>query len=440
MRALHRGGFLTVLLLLAVVLFTGQSAEASHFRYAKVDWCLSENPSTPGLATFSVEIAERRFANQMVGETFSEIFRFGDGTNTAVTLTVTEVHVEEGWFLAKGTVTHQYVGPFPVQPEAGFDSCCRIDGFGGNDFLNNRSDGNFRVLANVNPFAEGECSPQVSLPPIVYVRGNIGDTFTIPVPFSHPEPVNCRFATDAEAGGGPNPTGMTINPNTCVITWTPTSGNPSAFWTTQVRVEEANRIPLLSTAVDFLIGLDNTAPVCRVDRIDQGPPTRIHIFIQDVQSGLAAINVLLLTNATVNIPAFAPGFTGSLIVVGTKINESQAARIQLKVTDVAGNMIECDPVLTQEARGTGKPESHVFPGIPAEEHVVTLLNGTPGLTQVELDVNGTKFTMSGLRDGEERTIDVGSAVVPGTDSTFTLTTHGKPGGTAAVMIWDGNAE
>lgn len=92
---------------------------------------------------------------------------------------------------------------------------------------------------------------------------------------------------------------------------------------------------------------------------------------------------------------------------------------------------------TQVIRATGRPETQTYTGVPPAERVVAILNGDPGLKQVQIDVNGKRFNVSGLQNGEKRTIDVGAAIVPGIDLTFKLTAHGKPGGTAEVVIWDG---
>jgi hypothetical protein len=135
---------------------------------------------------------------------------------------------------------------------------------------------------------------------------------------------------------------------------------------------------------------------------------------------------------------FEQGTDEPLIVVGTKIDQTRSSQVRLRVTDLAGNVTECDPVLTQEVRENGKPESSTYAGITPEEHVVTVYNGDPGLRMLEIDVNGKKLKMTGLRPGEERSLDVASAVTPGMSSIFTLTAHGKPGGGATVMIWDGN--
>jgi hypothetical protein len=447
MRPLRRSALLPAMLLFLGPLLCAWPAAANGFLFANISWCATGSYQQPSSSTvaFSVRIADRRFAAQAVGDTVYEPFYFGDNTLSAVmALTVTEVHPDEGWGLAQGQVVHQYSPAGEPLVSAGIEGCCRIDE------LNNRSGEPYKVRVLVSRSSRvGECSPKIFLPPIRILYALPGEALDFTVPVSSNEPIRCRLVEGDAAGGGPSPSGMILGGNNCVISWGNGGAAPFPFWTAQVEVQgyDGYDYPstqhLLSSGVtDFLLRFlpDTAPPVCRVDRIDAGPPTRLSIFVQDAQTGLAAIDVLSQTNATVDIPHFFPGATDSLIVVGTKTDQSQPARIQLRVRDRAGNVTECDPVLTGEARGTGRPESHIFPGIPSAEHVVTVFNGDPGLQQIRIDVNGRKFTVAGLGDGEERTIDIGSAVVPGTDSTVTLTSHGKPGGTAAIMIWDGRSE
>jgi hypothetical protein len=431
------------LLLLAALLAIATPAAASDYRYAKIRWCWSPTPPNyfPIYQSFTLEVAYR-YEGQAVGDTVTETFYFGDGTSEPVALTVVEVHAAAGWFLARGRPQRHLYGGFDLR-RAGLDSCCRIDGTGGGDDLNNRSNGGFAARVLVYPAGEEVCSPLVDLPPIVWLSGGLGDTFVIPIPVSRDSEyptLRCRLAGEAEAGGGPQPDGLSVDSASCVLTWTPTTGDPAKLWTAQVQVESSfdPQIPYASTAVDFLLGLDAGRPVCQMLSVAPGPPTRLNISVRDVRSGLASIQVLESDNATVNIPSFGQGTDEPLIVVGTKIDQTRSSRVRLRVTDLAGNVMECDPVLTQEVRTNGKPESSTYAGIPPEEHVITVYNGKPGLRMLAIDVNGQKFKMTGLRPGEERSLDVASAVTPGIDSIFTLTAHGQPGGGAAVMIWDGN--
>ena len=65
-----------------------------------------------------------------------------------------------------------------------------------------------------------------------------------------------------------------------------------------------------------------------------------------------------------------------------------------------------------------------------------ITNGTPGVTNLELTVNGKKFGPFHLDDGETISFDVASAMKPGSDNTITVTARGKPGGRAAVLVHD----
>ena len=106
------------------------------------------------------------------------------------------------------------------------------------------------------------------------------------------------------------------------------------------------------------------------------------------------------------------------------------------IADVSGNVITCDPVLTLQVREQGEPVSQTFGNLPAAEHKVTVDNGSPGLTNLHVTVNGRQFVLSGLRDGERRILDVSSAMQPGNGNVIVLTAHGKPGGSAEVAIHD----
>ncbi|HEY3567817.1 MAG TPA: putative Ig domain-containing protein [Thermoanaerobaculia bacterium] len=442
--------------LLAFLLGLGDAAvpaAADHFRGGKIEWCWS--PPVPdylyNYITFRIEAIYQRDASQQIGDTVVETFHFGDGTSQPVTLTVTEVKGDstpgsDSWFVAAGTIPHHFY-PYgtPNFVWAGLGDCCRIDGTAGPASLNNRNGAPYQVRSRVYVIEE-YCSPPVPLPRVIWLSGGIGDTFEIPLPVAASAPgsgsyevLNCRFASDGEAGGGPNPDGMTLDPATCRITWTP-SGDPNKLWTTQVQTEDYisyGAFLIATTPIDFLLGLDAATPQCWLADTSPGPPTRIRVLARDLRSGLKSIDVLEAANATVQVPAIPQGTNDALEVFGTKIDQTKSSRIRLRITDLAGNATECDPVLTEEIRSTGQPVSSTYESVPPEEHVVTIYNGDPGLTSLDVEVNGKRFKMTALRSGEERTLDVASAVLSGAPSTFVLTSHGKPGGKATVMIWEG---
>ena len=63
-----------------------------------------------------------------------------------------------------------------------------------------------------------------------------------------------------------------------------------------------------------------------------GPPT--------IGSGLRTVEVDFAINCSVAVPAFTPGTTSPLVVTTTKIDQAQGASFELKVTDVAGNVVK----------------------------------------------------------------------------------------------------
>jgi nidogen-like len=181
---------------------------------------------------------------------------------------------------------------------------------------------------------------------------------------------------------------------------------------------------------------DSTAPSCVLSGVVNGPPKQILITVQDAGSGLKSIAPTSnTTNATVTWPPFATGSTSPLVVTATKINQSLGSRVELTVSDVAGNVTTCDPVLADLGRNQA---AQVFTGIAQSESTISIQNGTPGLSVVRAVVNGRRFTAGGLRDGELRTLDVASAMRSGSNNTVVLQGSGPRNGSASVLIWDGN--
>lgn len=179
-----------------------------------------------------------------------------------------------------------------------------------------------------------------------------------------------------------------------------------------------------------------TPPVCR---LAARTASSITVETQD-SDGLAAIVVLESENANTVVPPFAEGTMESVFVQSSKIDPNLPSRVELSVIDAAEPcpaITVCDPVLTSVIRTTGRPVAESHSGLPQEEKAVTIFNGSPGLAHLDVIVNGTRFKVKDLADYEERTIDVSPAMLPGNVNTISLKTEGKPGASAAVLIWDG---
>jgi hypothetical protein len=189
---------------------------------------------------------------------------------------------------------------------------------------------------------------------------------------------------------------------------------------------------------------DDAPPTCSITEVLPGPPEKIIVTVQDSGSGLDNISYTTtnISKVEVTVDGGKPGAgfpvttTAPVLISATKDIQTVSSRLILTVSDAAGNTTKCDPVLTEVIRATGKPVSQTFTDIPQAESIVTIHNGTPGLTKLYIFVNGQRFKVKGLRDGQTTTLDVSSGMVPGDENIIDLMARGKPGGSATVVISD----
>jgi hypothetical protein len=183
--------------------------------------------------------------------------------------------------------------------------------------------------------------------------------------------------------------------------------------------------------------VDTTKPSCKLTAqgTDGSGKKYIEVTAEDNESGLAGILVTKSTNANTVVPPFTPGTTDPVVVRATKIDNNKSSSVELRVTDVAGNVTVCDPVITLVITEAGKPATQTFADIPAVEHFVTVTNDNPGIANLDVTVNGRTWRLRGMKAGEERTLDVGDAMHDGANA-VSLRATGKPGGSALVVISD----
>ena len=110
------------------------------------------------------------------------------------------------------------------------------------------------------------------------------------------------------------------------------------------------------------------------------------------------------------------------------------------VTDLAGNTVTCDPVITLVQRSTTTDPQATKSLVDQAENKLLILNSTPGLKNLEVTVNGTKLKVTGLKDGENRTLDLSRAMVPGSKNSITVKGHGPVNSSAMVVVSDGSVQ
>lgn len=219
---------------------------------------------------------------------------------------------------------------------------------------------------------------------------------------------------------------------------------PSGVGTTTVQMNSApvgqNPDSLLWQVAGLRVQqLDIAGATCPA-RVIAGPPTQLQVTVSDPQTGLQSIVVTQSDNADTPVPPFTVGTTDPVTITATKIDQSQPAHVTIQATDLAGNTVTCDPVITLVQRSAGTDPEKTKSLVDQAEDKILILNGTPGLRNFEARVNGVKLKVTGLKDGETRTLDISSAMVPGSNNVITVKGHGPVNGSAMAVVSDGSVQ
>jgi hypothetical protein len=166
-----------------------------------------------------------------------------------------------------------------------------------------------------------------------------------------------------------------------------------------VRSAHGTRAAVAFTALVVLLmasgpawSADNTPPSCALTAVIAGPPKQLQITVQDSDDGMSSVQVLLSDNATVAVPAFTVGDTSPLVIVATKVDQSQPFAVSLRATDVAGNSTSCD--FTDGPTPTPTPTPSATPTNTPTNTPTATPTGTPTATPTATPTN-TRIPIGG---------------------------------------------
>jgi hypothetical protein len=124
----------------------------------------------------------------------------------------------------------------------------------------------------------------------------------------------------------------------------------------------------------------------------------------------------------------------------TRIKLAAPIHVVLVATDMQGNQAICDPAGALLVRTPGERPRVVFRDIPQVEGKLTICNGDPGMKKVHVKVNHRGEFEVTVRPNENKTIDISSAMEPGSDNVIVVRGEGKRGADAEVWVWDGQGD
>jgi len=178
----------------------------------------------------------------------------------------------------------------------------------------------------------------------------------------------------------------------------------------------------------------------------------IQVTVQDSDGGLKSITMTTLVNTSAQVGGYQSGITlvpttvqiadhttNPVIITATRLDSTKASQVALSVTDMAGHITACDPVLTTLTDNKhGQAGWQVFTDLSQAENRVRITNGHPGLRRALILANGRRFAVDGLRPDEVRVVYVAPAMKPGDHNTIVVRGSGPNDGSADVLIWDGS--
>jgi hypothetical protein len=192
---------------------------------------------------------------------------------------------------------------------------------------------------------------------------------------------------------------------------------------------------------------DTTPPGCSVGAVvSSAGKVYLPMTATDSGSGVARVQI---TSRSTNVHLESPlGTTvpgndlvlsptqSSKVVYAVKNNPAVKAVVELRVTDGAGNVTICDPVIANLEIKKPRKLVRTFNRIPAIEHYVILQNGAPGLSSATLWVNGKVVSQGKLTDGQTVSLDVQSLMRRGRNNSVTIAASGPNGASAVLTIGD----
>jgi hypothetical protein len=130
------------------------------------------------------------------------------------------------------------------------------------------------------------------------------------------------------------------------------------------------------------------------------------------------------------------GTTKKVVLWAAKVTPGEPAAVNVLALDTCGRGKSFDPVITTLTVTSGNRVQQRFAGLLSAERYLQVINGTPGLQWLEVNLNGHIFRLNPLAAGQSVAADLAPAMNEGDANVVVLTGYGDTGASALVLITD----
>ena len=146
-----------------------------------------------------------------------------------------------------------------------------------------------------------------------------------------------------------------------------------------------------------------------------------------------------ISNLTLTARTTLPAHTVKVVLTAIKLTNGVPAAANVLALDTCGRGKSFDPVITTLVVTAGGRVEQRFAGLLSAEHYLQVINATPGLQWLEVNLNGHIFRLNPLAAGQSVAADLALAMNEGDANVVVLTGYGDLGASALVLITDQSA-
>jgi hypothetical protein len=223
---------------------------------------------------------------------------------------------------------------------------------------------------------------------------------------------------------------VTIDPVTGAVTTVgPTGIAPHAHFAALATDATGRLVGVIVDPGDPTVGRPGTPP----QLVTLDPATGLATVVGPLAPS-ASISALALDAAGRLVGAVCDAAPRLIAIDAATAATTPIAPLSGPITCLSGLVAEpAAGVIIELVQPTARPVLHTVTGLTEDDRLVRIENGTPGLRALRIAVNGRILPMVVLRDGQVRTLDVGSWLRPGDANVIRLETGWGVAGTRATI-------